>query len=65
MPTEGAVWAVVPLKSFALAKRRLVAVLDADERAHLAAAMAADVLSMLRSVRGVAGTAVVTPDRVV
>ncbi|MDP9376374.1 MAG: 2-phospho-L-lactate guanylyltransferase [Actinomycetota bacterium] len=44
--------AVLPVKTFARAKRRLTGCLVAEQRAALAAAMVADVLAVLRDVAG-------------
>jgi FO synthase len=58
------VWAVVPVKRFAVAKRRLTPALGAGERAHLARMMFEDVLDALSRAREhLAGIAVVTADR--
>lgn len=43
------IWAVVPIKSFALAKARLSPVLCPDDRQRLALAMADDVLGAIRA----------------
>ncbi|MEO5882717.1 MAG: 2-phospho-L-lactate guanylyltransferase [Caldimonas sp.] len=56
------VWAVLPVKSFACAKRRLASLLDARERAALAEAMFEDVLQVLVNSPVLAGTLVVTKD---
>jgi len=56
------IWAVVPVKEFAEAKQRLSDALSAEQRQILAAAMLEDVLSVLASVRGLAGIVVVTRD---
>jgi FO synthase len=56
-------WAVVPVKRFAVAKRRLTPALGASERAHLARVMFEDVLDALsRASEHLAGIAVVTAD---
>lgn len=59
MPRDG-LWAVVPAKDLAQAKRRLAGVLTAEERQGLARAMLADVLAALVGVPALAGTIVVT-----
>ncbi len=57
------IWAVVPVKPFAVAKRRLAPVLNAAARANLAQAMLEDVLDALsRASAHLGGIAVVTPD---
>jgi 2-phospho-L-lactate guanylyltransferase len=57
------VWAVVPVKPFHLAKRRLTPVLDAPERARLARLMFEDVLDAVTASRKVlAGTLALTAD---
>lgn len=56
------VWAVVPVKPFVLAKRRLSEVLSGVQRAHLAQAMFEDVLTRLGQLRNLAGVLVVTAD---
>jgi 2-phospho-L-lactate/phosphoenolpyruvate guanylyltransferase len=53
-------WAVVPAKDLAQAKRRLAGVLTAEERQGLARAMLEDVLTALAGVPALAGTIVVT-----
>ncbi len=58
-----AVWVVVPVKPFHLAKQRLSPVLSVDERASLAKAMLGDVLALLQRMRRqLAGVIVVTAD---
>lgn len=56
------VWAVVPVKEFADAKRRLSAVLTPQQRRALTAAMVEDVLAALAQVKWLAGRVVVTVD---
>lgn len=56
------VWAVVPVKEFAHAKRRLSAVLTPQQRRALTAAMVEDVLAALAQVKSLAGRVVVTVD---
>lgn len=59
------VWCIVPVKRFAVAKSRLIPVLDAQERATLARLMFEDVLDVLMQSKAVlAGVAVVTSDRI-
>lgn len=61
--TDRAVWAVVPVKPFHLAKQRLSPVMSMDERASLAKAMLGDVLLLLQRMRRLlAGVIVVTAD---
>lgn len=55
-------WAVVPVKSFACAKQRLMPLLTASERTALARAMFEDVLQILAHSPALAGTLVVTND---
>lgn len=59
MASDG-LWAVVPAKDLAQAKRRLAGVLTAEERQGLARAMLEDVLAALAGVPALAGTIVVT-----
>jgi 2-phospho-L-lactate guanylyltransferase len=59
----GGVWAVVPVKPFALAKQRLASALGPAERDLLARVMLHDVLSAIAaSRRSLEGLLVVTPD---
>lgn len=63
--SAAAVWAVVLVKPFHLAKERLGTLLDADERAQLAQRMLEDVLETLRvSAPLLSGVFVVTADPV-
>lgn len=55
-------FAVLPVKSFGMAKQRLGEAVAGVERRELAAAMAGDVLEALGSVRGLAGVVVVTAE---
>ncbi|HQS07920.1 MAG: 2-phospho-L-lactate guanylyltransferase [Rhizobiales bacterium 24-66-13] len=55
-------WALVPVKRFALAKRRLAPQLAPPERAALAKAMLRHVLGVLAGCRGLAGILIVTSD---
>lgn len=55
-------WAVVPVKAFAQAKRRLAPVMAPDERAALARAMLHDVLAALAGSDDLAGILVITSD---
>lgn len=56
------VWAVVPVKPFTTAKRRLEALLDARDRAWLARVMLEDVLAVLMMSRMLDGVLVLTGD---
>jgi len=57
-------WFVIPVKRFAVAKRRLSPVLDGEERAALARLMFEDVLDVLLQSKAVlGGVAVVTSDK--
>ncbi|MEP9366346.1 2-phospho-L-lactate guanylyltransferase [Xanthobacter sp. VNH20] len=55
-------WALIPVKRFALAKRRLAPQLSQGERAALAKAMLRQVLGVLAGCRGIAGILIVTSD---
>jgi 2-phospho-L-lactate guanylyltransferase len=55
-------WAVLPVKTFRLAKQRLAGVLATNERAELARAMAEDVLRALAASPDLAGILLVTGD---
>lgn len=64
MTAAGRMWAIVPVKRFAAAKRRLAPVLEAGERAALARLMLEDVLDALLPCRDIlTGVLVVTADR--
>ncbi len=54
------IWAVVPIKSFSGAKRRLASVLDTESREALVRTMAKDVISSLKGIRQLTGILVVT-----
>jgi 2-phospho-L-lactate/phosphoenolpyruvate guanylyltransferase len=56
--------AILPVKSFSVAKQRLAGLLGAGSRQALAQAMFSDVLTSLRHVPGLDAVAVVTSDRV-
>lgn len=56
------VWAVVPVKAFALGKLRLASVLSQAERAALVRTMLVDVLTALYATSRLAGILVVTSD---
>ena len=57
---HSAIWAIVPIKSFDTAKRRLAGMLDADERRALMLAMANDVLTALSESHRLAGILIVS-----
>ena len=59
---RGGIWAVVPVKDFALAKQRLAGAFTPAFRQELAQAMLCDVLGALREARELAGFAVITAD---
>jgi 2-phospho-L-lactate/phosphoenolpyruvate guanylyltransferase len=56
------VWAVMPVKPFGVAKRRLASVLRSDERAQFARLMFEDVLDVLAAATVLSGIIVVTHD---
>ena len=58
-PRRG-IWAIVPIKSFDAAKKRLAGMLDAKERRALMLAMARDVLTALCGSRRLAGVLIVS-----
>jgi 2-phospho-L-lactate guanylyltransferase len=60
--TAQSIWAVVPVKAFALAKRRLTPVLRFAERTELARLMFEDVLAVLAACTVLTGLIVVTRD---
>lgn len=62
--TDGGLWAVLPVKAWSEAKRRLSPVLSAGEREELARTMLDDVLAAIGGVPGVTGTLAVTADGV-
>ncbi|MFN3231486.1 MAG: 2-phospho-L-lactate guanylyltransferase [Alphaproteobacteria bacterium] len=62
MPLSSNIWALVPVKKLAGAKKRLSDVLSEEERSALSHAMLEDVLGALTRANGLAGTAVVTAD---
>ncbi len=62
--TAGGLWAVLPVKAWSEAKRRLSPVLSAEEREELARSMLDDVLAAIAGFPGVAGTLGVTADAV-
>lgn len=55
MPGEPNIWAIVPIKRFDQAKRRLASVLNVQQRRGLMLAMARDVLTALRQARRLSG----------
>jgi 2-phospho-L-lactate guanylyltransferase len=59
---ENEVWAIVPAKRFSHAKTRLAPVLTRPERSQLARAMLHDVMTVLSSVKELAGILVVSGD---
>lgn len=63
MDRNGGLWAVVPVKLFAHAKRRLMPVLSFEERRTLTGAMLEDVLSALMRAPCLAGVIVITSER--
>ncbi|MXX77225.1 MAG: 2-phospho-L-lactate guanylyltransferase [Holophagales bacterium] len=62
--TTGGLWAVLPVKAWSEAKRRLSPVLSAGEREELARSMLDDVLAAIAGVSGITGTLAVTADGV-
>lgn len=56
------IWAILPIKTTALAKTRLASVLSDDECAKLALAMMLDVIDSLKASHRIAQVAVVTAD---
>ena len=62
--TAGGLWAVLPVKAWSEAKRRLSPVLSAGEREELARSMLDDVLAAIAGVPGFTGTLAVTADGV-
>ena len=56
-------YAVIPVKPFASAKRRLAPILNSFERARLARLMLGDVLDSVRAARSLTGAVVVTCNR--
>lgn len=61
--TAGGLWAVLPVKAWSEAKRRLSPVLSAAEREDLARSMLGDVLAAVAAAPDVTGTLAVTADR--
>ena len=55
-------WAIVPIKAFASAKKRLASALEDSSRRELVRAMARDVIEALEGVSGLSGILVVTAD---
>src|SRR5690242_2138224 len=62
--TAPSIWAVLPVKPFAVAKRRLTPVLSSHERAQLAQLLFEDVLALLAACTVLSGIVVVTRDEV-
>ncbi|MDE2850010.1 MAG: 2-phospho-L-lactate guanylyltransferase [Acidobacteriota bacterium] len=62
--TTGGLWAVLPVKAWSEAKRRLSPVLSAEEREELARSMLDDLLAAIAGVPGITGTLAVTADAV-
>jgi 2-phospho-L-lactate guanylyltransferase len=63
MNDKNRIWSIVPVKRFAVAKRRLSPLLDVEERAALARLMLEDVLDvLLQSDGALRGVVVVTSD---
>lgn len=59
------IWAVVPIKDFSSAKKRLAGAIDDTARTELVRAMSQDVIDALKGLRGLAGILVVTNSQVV
>lgn len=62
--TAAGIWAVLPVKAWSEAKRRLSPVLSGEERQELARAMLDDVLGATEGASGIDGVLAVTADRV-
>ena len=62
--SAGGLWAVLPVKAWSEAKRRLSPILSGEERQELARAMLDDVLGAIAGASRIAGTLAVTADRV-
>ena len=62
--TGGGLWAVLPVKAWSEAKRRLSPVLGTQEREELARSMLDDVLAAIAGVPAITGTLAVTVDGV-
>ena len=62
--TAGGLWAVLPVKAWSEAKRRLSPILSGQERQELARSMLDDVLSAVDGASRIAGTLAVTSDDV-
>jgi 2-phospho-L-lactate guanylyltransferase len=60
--TARSIWAVVPVKPFDIAKRRLAPMLSSDERAQLARLMLQDVLDVLAACTVLSGVIVISRD---
>lgn len=62
--SDAGLWAVLPVKAWSEAKRRLSPILSGDERQQLARSMLDDVLGAIEGASRVAGTIAVTSDSV-
>lgn len=62
--SAGDIWAVLPVKAWSEAKRRLSPVLSGEERQELARAMLDDVLAAAEGASRIAGVLAVTADRI-
>lgn len=60
MTQPRSIWALIPIKSFTGAKKRLAEVLDASTRQELVRAMAEDVIGELKKVAGLSGILIAT-----